>query len=128
MTVIYRYEGESIPYTPGGAVTAGDVVVQNGLVGVAKLDIAAGQLGSLSICGVFEWPKGAGAGTDLAVGDLVYWDATAGFATVNSGGGANPLIGPVVEAAGDAATVVRALLSPQGAAGASSSLSSSSGS
>lgn len=128
MTVIYRHLGDSIPYTPGADVTAGDVVVQNGLVGVAKYDIADGELGSLEIRGVFEWPKGAGVGTDLDVGDLVYWDATAGFATVNDGGGANSLIGPVTEAAGDDDTSVLALLQPSGGAGASSSVSSSSGS
>ena len=40
-TATFRHEGASIDYTPGSAISAGDVIVQGELVGVAKLDIAA---------------------------------------------------------------------------------------
>jgi predicted RecA/RadA family phage recombinase len=66
-------EGCSIDYTPGSAVTAGDVVVQNGLVGIATVDIAASALGSLAVEGLFKVPKTTAAWT---AGLPVYWNAT----------------------------------------------------
>ena len=45
----YIQEGKNVDYTPGSAVTAGDVVVQGDLVGVAKLDIAANRQGALAV-------------------------------------------------------------------------------
>ena len=36
--------GDSIDYTPGSDVSAGDVVVQNNMVGITKLDIPAHAL------------------------------------------------------------------------------------
>ena len=47
----------AIDYTPAAAVTGGDVVVLNGIVGVAVTDIAANELGSLAIEGIFQVPK-----------------------------------------------------------------------
>ena len=56
-------DGKSIDYTPGSAVSAGDVVVQGDLIGIAKLDIAADALGALAVKGVFDFPKAAGDST-----------------------------------------------------------------
>ena len=50
-TAKFIQTGDSIDYTPGSAVTAGDVVVQEELVGVAKLDIVANVLGALAVVG-----------------------------------------------------------------------------
>jgi succinyl-CoA synthetase alpha subunit len=50
------------------------VVVQEDLVGVAKLDIASGALGALAVTGVFDFPKTAGVGSGIAAGAKVYWD------------------------------------------------------
>jgi len=70
-------EGKSIDYTPQADVTAGDVVVIGDLVAVAKIDIAAGQLGALAIEGVFEVPKEAAAADKaIAFGTKVYWNET----------------------------------------------------
>jgi len=66
--------GAAIDYTPDADVTAGDVVIQGDLVGVAKSDIAAGSLGSLAVEGVFDFPKATGAGTAITAGAKVYWD------------------------------------------------------
>ncbi len=74
MGVTYRQEGCAIDYTPGTAKTAGDVVVQNGLLGVVKTDIAANALGSLTIEGVFRFTKATSAGNAMAVGQIVYYD------------------------------------------------------
>ena len=97
-TAQFIQDGKSIDYTPGAAVIAGDVVVQGELVGVANQDIAAGQLGALAIEGVFDFPKPTGAGTDAAVGTLMYWDVADGNAQETADTGTNKLIGKLVKA------------------------------
>ncbi len=98
-------EGNSIDYTPGAAVAAGDVIVQGELVGVARTPIAANALGSLAVEGVFDFTKAAGASTALTVGANVYWDDTNNRVTTTATG--NKLIGKVVKAAGDNDATVR---------------------
>ena len=66
-TAQFIHNGDSIDYTPGAAVAAGDVVVQGDLIAIAKLDIAVGQRGALATVGVFDVPKATGGGTDIAV-------------------------------------------------------------
>ncbi|MBW7905283.1 MAG: DUF2190 family protein [Phycisphaerae bacterium] len=105
MPAFFVHDGASIDHTPGSAVSAGDVVVQGELVGVAKLDIAANKLGALAVSGVFDFPKTAGGGTAIAMGANVYWDNTNKVATTTATG--NKLIGKVVRAAVDADTSVR---------------------
>ena len=99
--VTFRHEGESIDYTPGAAVAAGDVVVQGDLVCVAKVDIPANALGALAVAGVFDFPKATGASTAIAVGKKVYWDVADQEAKEDDETGANKLIGKSVLAAGD---------------------------
>ena len=41
----YVQKGDAVDYRPTEAVTAGDVIVQGSLIGVARLDIEAGTLG-----------------------------------------------------------------------------------
>ncbi len=72
MIAIYKQRGESIDYTPAADVAAGDVVVQNDLVAIAKLDIKAGELGSLATTGVFALPK---AEVEIDTGQKIYLDA-----------------------------------------------------
>ena len=106
---IYVHQGDSIDYTPTADISAGDVVVQSELVGVAKLDIKADRLGALAVVGVFDFPKEAGGGVIFGVGDLVYWDDTNDVAT--AGGGADKLIGKAVAPAADGDTTVRVRMS-----------------
>ncbi|MEQ8790093.1 MAG: DUF2190 family protein [Pirellulaceae bacterium] len=108
----FIHDGAVIDYTPGADVTAGDVVVQGDLVGVAKLDIAANAPGSLAVEGVFDFAKEAGGGVTFAVGDLAYWDDTNNVAVTTDGGGANKLLGKVVLAAADGDATVRVKLTP----------------
>ena len=89
-------------------MSAGDVVVQNDLVGVAKLDIAANTLGALAVKGVFDFPKATGAGSAIAAGKKVYWDATNEQATETASG--NTYLGKTTQAAGDDDTTVRVRL------------------
>lgn len=107
----FVHDGHSIDYTPGAAVTAGDVVVQGELVGVAKLDIAANALGALAVAGVFDFPKDTGVGTGIAAGAECYWDVADGEAKTDSESGANKLIGKCIAAAGDDDETVRIRLS-----------------
>ena len=106
----FVHDGRSIDYTPAQAVAAGDVVVQGELVGIAKLAVAANQLGALAVEGVFDFPKAAGAGSAITVGSNVYWDAGESVAKTDAEAGANKLIGKTVKAAADADTTVRVRL------------------
>jgi len=91
-----RHSGAgSVDYTPGGAVTAGDVVVlSNRLVAVATHDIAASALGALATDGVFAFPKVSGR--SFAQGQPAYWDADATPVSGDASSGAmtdNPALG-----------------------------------
>ncbi len=110
MTARFIHDGSSIDYTPAADVTAGDVVVQGDLIGIAKLDIAADALGALAVTGVFDVPKTAGVGEAIAAGAKVYWDVADGIAKTDDEAGANKYLGKVVAAAGDTATTVRVRL------------------
>jgi len=111
MTVQFIQEGSSVDYTPGAIVTAGSVVVQGDLVGVAKLDIPANTLGALAVSGVFDFPKATGGGTAIAAGATVYWDVADEEAKEDSEAGANKLIGKTILAAADDDTTVRVRMS-----------------
>lgn len=110
-TAQFVHDGRSIDYTPSGAVTAGDVVVQEDLVGVAKLDIASGALGALAVAGVFDFPKATGGGSAIAAGANCYWDVADSEAKTDAEGGANKYLGKCVRAAADADATVRVRLS-----------------
>ena len=60
LEAVFKQEGLSIDYTPIAAVAAGEVVVLNSLVGVAKQPIAAGAKGSLALTGVYSFTKKSG--------------------------------------------------------------------
>ena len=108
--VAFVCEGNAIDYTPSSAVAAGDVVVQTDLIGVAKQPIAANTPGSLSVSGVFDFPKATGADTGLAAGVKAYWDATDKQAKADDESGANKLLGKTIQAAADADATVRILM------------------
>lgn len=98
-TAQFIHNGDSIDYTPGAAVAAGDVVVQGDLIAIAKLDIAAGQLGALATVGVFDVPKATGAGTDITAGAKLWWNATNSRVEKTDGSGVHKYLGKAVRAA-----------------------------
>ena len=104
---------KTIPYTPGSAVAAGDVVAQgsgaNVLLGVAPSAIAASTLGALQIDGVFDFAKDTS--TAHAVGVLLYWDDTNNKVTETST--SNGAIGRCAVAAAAADPFVRVVLTPR---------------
>ena len=99
--------GQSIDYTPGAAVAAGEVIVQGELVGIATRAIAANALGALAVAGIFDCAKASGA---ITAGALLYWDNTNNVATTTSSG--NKLLGKSIAAAASDDTTVRVLLAP----------------
>ena len=104
---LYHGTPLNVDYTPGADVTAGDVVVQGDLVGVAPRDIAADALGALQVVGpgaVFVFPVTAGTGTALAAGSIVYWDDSSDVVT--STASTNAVLGKVVTATSDSDTSV----------------------
>ena len=85
------YSGDDvIDYTPGSAVTGGDVVVLNGIVGVAVTDIAANVKGSLAVDGQFKLPKTTAA---WVRGLPVHWDPAGDPEGGDAGSGAANQLG-----------------------------------
>jgi predicted RecA/RadA family phage recombinase len=80
----------AIDYTPSSAVTGGDVVVLNGIVGVAITDIAANDLGSLAVEGIFKLPKTTAA---IVRGLPVHWNPTGDPDSGTAGTGAANQLG-----------------------------------
>ena len=123
-------DGNAIDYTPSVAVTGGDVVVQAGVVGVATTDIAASDLGSLSVNGLKFVPKTTAAWT---VGLPVHWNAsgdpdsgTAGTGAANQlGNGVYMGLAALAAASGDDRGYV--LLNAAGASGTNSSVTATTG-
>ena len=109
-TAQFVQQGNSIDHTPAAAVTAGDVVVQGDLLGIAQVDCVADQLGALAVVGVFDITKATGVGTGIAVGTKVYWDVADQEAKADDEAGANKYLGKTIAVAGDDDTTVRVRL------------------
>jgi predicted RecA/RadA family phage recombinase len=105
-TATFIQVGENIDYTPTVEVPPGTVVLQGDLVGVAKRRLAANELGSLAIGGVFEFGKASAE--VIAAGTKLYWKAD--DQTVTATVGTNKLVGKSVAAAGAGTATVRVLL------------------
>lgn len=75
MSAYYRGSDDVIDYTPGSAVSAGDVVVLGDTVCVATADIAANVRGQLHVRGLFQFPKSSASTSAIVQGTIVYWDA-----------------------------------------------------
>ena len=85
MNARYVQRGESIDFTPEKDVAAGDVVTVGSLVGVAKLDVRAGELGALALVGVYEIATG---GAEVAAGAVVSVDPATGRVAAAGAAGA----------------------------------------
>lgn len=110
----YDRDGDSIRYTPGSAVTAGDVVVVGTIPMIAKHDIAASANGVLACEGIFDVPKTTDT---FSAGDAVYWDVdgdpvggTAGSGAADSSSGTGNLMGLAEQAAATDAEYVKVKL------------------
>lgn len=105
MVATYVHDGKVIDYRPTDDVAAGDVVTVGALIGVAHLDIKAGELGGISLSGVYDVAKAAGKA--FALGAVAYWDAATGTAVDATG---KPRLGVVVVEAVASDTTVRVRL------------------
>lgn len=97
-------------YTAGAYVQAGTVITQGELIGVARNDIQAGDVGQLQITGIVDVPKAHGTSTAIAAGAVLYWDDTNDVATTTVG--SNKKLGKSILAAGDNDQNVRVILTP----------------
>ena len=102
----FVHEGDAIDFTPTVDVAAGEVVVQDSLVGVAKVPIPANTLGALATRGTFDLPKDSA--TVFGAGQTVYWDD----ATNQASDTGTIVFGKAVAGAPADTTSVRTLLTP----------------
>ncbi len=82
---IFVQDGDRIDYTPGSAVSTGDVIVNGQIPNVATADIAASTLGAVAAEGVFDFPKITGV---ISAWDPIYWNATGDPVSGTAGSGA----------------------------------------
>lgn len=78
MATNYVQTGSVLDYSndTGADIASGDVVVMGSLVGVAITDIADGELGAVSVEGVWRLPKVTTE--DIGAGDYLTFDVSAG--------------------------------------------------
>lgn len=94
--------GDMITVTAAAAVTSGQLVRANGLIGVAATSVASGQPVEIKTSGVFDLPKTSAQAWQ--VGQPVYAIAASGLLT-NVAGAGNYLVGvAVADAANPSAT------------------------
>lgn len=111
---LYSGSPSMADYTPGADVTAGDVVVQGEMVGVALIDIDSDAVvtpakDALAVFGgVFKFPKAVTTSDAITVGALCYWDDTNDIATTTAS--SHKKIGLCVEAAAYGDATVKILL------------------
>ncbi len=94
----------TVPHTPVGAVAKGEVVLQNGLLGIATKAIAAGALGELATSFTATLPKATGGGSAILAGKAVFWDGSVVTETVSTNTRAG--VTALAAADGDATVVV----------------------
>ena len=114
MATFRHGDPRQVDYTPSGAdVAAGDVVEVGKTPMVAHLAIADGELGALAAgYGVYRMTADAA----IAMGEVVYWDASAEKVTETASG--NFLFGIAVSASGADGDEIDVLHQPDGKAAA----------
>lgn len=76
MTIKFVQVGNTIDYTAGADISAGDLVVMGNIVGIALTDIANGATGAVAIEGVFSGVPKVSAAV-FAVGEKLILDVSA---------------------------------------------------
>jgi predicted RecA/RadA family phage recombinase len=102
MQARFIHDGKAIDFLTDTDIAAGTVVVQGSLVGVTKVDIPAGSLGTIHLVGVYDVEK---SNVAIPIGSKVYWDNTAKKATLNATG--NTQLGIAIIAATAEDSIVR---------------------
>lgn len=101
MKAKYVQRGDSVDFTPSVDMEAGEIVRLGNLIGITKIPIPAGKLGSVSVTGVFDVIKPAGI--TFSIGESVYWANGSASKT-------GSFLGMAIAPAGTASDSVRILL------------------
>ena len=80
-------KGDHIPHTPGSNLDAGAIVTLTNMIGIADTPISAGELGALSVSGIYQLPRIASVITALPIGTLLYWNIASQEVRATAGGG-----------------------------------------
>lgn len=102
MKAKYIQRGDAVDFTPATDMEAGEIVRLGHLIGVTRIPVKAGTLGSLAVTGVFDIHKASGI--TFSAGDSVFWSQ---LGTADKTG---TLLGIAVAAAESNADTVRVLL------------------
>lgn len=105
----YVHQGRTLTIPAPAAVSSGGVVVAGAIAGVANGAAAIGQLVDVEVEGVFVLPKVAALA--IAIGDVVYWDATNKLVTKTAASG-NTKLGVATTVAPNPSAVVSVRLVP----------------
>ena len=103
----FLQRGDTLNLPAPAVLASGQGVEIGSIFGVAATNAQPGDTVAIAVVGVFELPK---AGNAFAVGDAVYWDATAGNVT-SASAAPNVRIGVTVSSAAAADTVADIRLS-----------------
>lgn len=109
MATNFIQRGDNLTIPAPATVTSGAPVIAGEIVGIALGDAASGASVDVATSGVFEIAKVAA--DDMALGDVIYWDASAELATIDDDSGANARLGVAVAAAGTGTGAVNVRLS-----------------
>ena len=101
-TAVFRHDADRIERPANGALVAGSVTVLGEVIGINTQVIAAGEIGTYAIKGVFEIAK-VDSVDAFTLGAQVFWDVADGECNADN---ANPLAGICVKAAGATDTTV----------------------
>lgn len=118
---LIRGNTATVDYTAGGAVAAGEVIVQGDLIGVAHSAGVSGDVLSLLVDGVFKVAKITSGGGDsgaFIAGEAVWWDDSANNVTDAAAG--LKLFGITAEAAVAGDTTVTVVMQQFSSAASSS--------
>lgn len=100
--------GETLSIPAPAAVASGGVVVAGAIVGIANGKAQSGELVDVTVQGVVTLPKVAALA--IAIGDVVYWDATNKLVTKTASG--NTKLGVAVTVAPNPSAKVNVRLVP----------------
>lgn len=100
--------GNTLTFAAPATVLSGGVVIQGSIIGVANGDALITEPVDVDVVGVFALPKVSALA--IAIGDLVYWDATASLVTKTAA--SNKKLGYATEAAANPSATVNVRLVP----------------
>lgn len=109
----YICKGDTIEVIAAEAIASGDVVVTNGLIGIAVTSAAIGETVAVKIEGVFSLAKDNAA---INQGAVVYWNATDKVVTATAGTNAQIGYAYLSAIAADTAVLVKLWPGPAGEA------------